>query len=43
MSLPDMNRCQFCAEMSPPEDWYMNRCPKCGQQYDIFMAQDEEE
>ncbi len=38
-----MYRCQFCEKESPAKDWKKDRCPKCGRQYDVQLAQDSEE
>lgn len=36
-------RCQFCEHESLPVEWKDDKCPKCGERYDVLLAQDSEE
>lgn len=36
-------RCQFCEELSPKDEWFGDKCPKCGEEYDSTLAQEEDD
>ena len=41
----EMYRCQFCGQDSPARQWkkLKDKCPKCGEEYNVLLAQDSEE
>lgn len=45
MTKPIMYICQFCLKESRKKEWEKNKdkCPKCGRDYDVQLAQDSEE
>lgn len=35
--------CQFCGEETNAKDWKNDKCPECGELYNVQLAQDSEE